>query len=532
MVNQNDHGLSSIGINNTGPIHRNLGTDELVKRSVDRGEGEISKVGALTVQTGKYTGRSPNDRFIVDYPEIHDKINWGKINLPITPEQFTVLHDHIRAHMSKSEELFIFDGMVGADPKHSLKIRVVNELASQSLLTHQLMRRPTEEELQGHMPNFTILVAPGCKADPKKHGVNSEAFIVINYVERIVLIGASLYGGEIKKSIFTVMNFLLPEAGILPMHCSANIGKDGRTALFFGLSGTGKTTLSADSNRKLIGDDEHGWSHDGIFNFEGGCYAKCINLKREHEPQIFDAIKHGAVVENVVMHPTTKEYDFADSSLTENTRAAYPLEHIPDAEISGIGGHPKMIVFLTADAFGVMPPIAKLSYEQAMYHFMSGYTSKLAGTERGITKPKAAFSAFFGEPFMPGKPMVYANLLREYVKRYKTNVFLINTGWSGGPYGVGERMAIKLTRAMVTAALDGALNKVEYQSHPVFNLMMPTECPDVPSEILNPINTWEDKGAYQKQAEMLASLFKENFKKFTEATEEVKNAGPRKSQER
>jgi phosphoenolpyruvate carboxykinase (ATP) len=526
MKNQNDHGLSKTGIKNTGPIHRNLSVDELVKRAIDRKEGEISKVGALTIQTGKYTGRSPNDRFIVDESSVHDKINWGKINIPISEEQFNVLHDHIRKYLSQRDELFIFDGAVGADSKHSLKVRVVNELAAQSLLTHQLLRRPTREELENHEPGFTILVAPGCKADPKKHGVNSEAFIVINYKKRIVLIGTSMYGGEIKKSIFTVMNFLMPESGILPMHCSANIGQDGRTALFFGLSGTGKTTLSADPNRKLIGDDEHGWSDDGIFNFEAGCYAKCINLSREYEPQIFDAIKYGSVVENVVMDPATKELDFADSSITENTRAAYPIEHIPNAELSGLGGHPKTIIFLTADAFGVMPPIAKLRHEQAMYHFMSGYTSKLAGTERGITEPQATFSAFFGEPFMPGMPMVYSNLLRDYVKKYGTNVFLINTGWTGGPYGVGERMAIKLTRAMVTAALEGKLDKVEYQKHPVFNVMIPKECPFVPSEILNPINTWKDKKAYQKQAEELAGLFKKNFKKFIHASDEVRNAGP------
>ncbi len=527
MTNTNDHGLSKIGIKSTGPIHRNLGIDELIKKSVDRGEGEISKVGALTIQTGKYTGRSPNDRFIVDEPSVHDKINWGKINIPISEKQFNVLHDHIRKYLSQRNELFIFDGAVGADPKHSLKVRVINELAAQSLLTHQLLRRPTQEELENHKPGFTILVAPGCKADPKKHGVNSEAFIVINYKKKIVLIGTSMYGGEIKKSIFTVMNFLMPESGVLPMHCSANIGQDGRTALFFGLSGTGKTTLSADPNRKLIGDDEHGWSDDGIFNFEAGCYAKCINLSREHEPQIFDAIKHGAVVENVVIDPATKEFDFADSSITENTRAAYPIEHIPDAELSGLGGHPKTIVFLTADAFGVMPPIAKLRHEQAMYHFMSGYTSKLAGTERGITEPQATFSAFFGEPFMPCMPMVYSNLLRDCVKKYGTNVFLINTGWTGGPYGVGERMAIKLTRAMVTAALEGKLDKVEYQEHPVFNVMIPKECPGVPTDILNPVNTWEDKDAYQKQAKELAGLFKKNFKKFIHASDEVRNAGPR-----
>lgn len=519
--------LKNLGITHTGALHRNLSVDELVRHAVKKGEGEVSKVGALTVKTGKYTGRSPYDRFIVDEPEFHDHINWGSVNVPVTLEQYRKLYDKVARYLSERDDLFVFDGVVGADPRHSLKVRIVNELASQNMLIHQLLRRPMEEELENHEPGFTVLAAPGCHADPKEHGVNSEAFIIINFAEKVVIIGGSSYGGEIKKSLFSVMNFLLPEKGILPMHCSANIGNDGSTALFFGLSGTGKTSLSADQNRKLIGDDEHGWSHDGIFNFEGGCYAKCINLSKEKEPQIFDAIRHGAVVENVVMHPETKEYDYTDSSLTENTRAAYPLEHIPDAELSGIGGHPKTIVFLTADAFGVMPPVAKLNYEQAMYHFMSGYTSKLAGTERGITEPKAVFSAFFGEPFMPGKPMIYSNLLRDYVKKYGTDVFLINTGWSGGPYGTGERIDITLTRAMVTAALDGKLNDVEYKEHSAFNLMMPVSCPDVPSDILNPVSTWDDKEAYDKQAKMLAQLFKDNFKKFKEAPKAVREAGPR-----
>ncbi|MFA5134195.1 MAG: phosphoenolpyruvate carboxykinase (ATP) [Patescibacteria group bacterium] len=519
--------LLQLGITHTGALHRNLGVDELVQRAVDRGEGEISKVGALTIRTGKYTGRSPNDRYIVDEPSVHDKINWNKINIGITDAQYRKLFDHTARYLSERGDLFVFDGVVGADPRHSLKVRVINELASQNLLIHQLLRRPTEEELKDHEPGFTILVAPGCKADPAVQGIRSEAYIVINFKERVVLIGASMYGGEIKKSIFTVMNFLLPERGILPMHCSANVGKDGKTALFFGLSGTGKTSLSADPNRRLIGDDEHGWSYEGIFNFEAGCYAKCINLTHENEPQIFDAIKHGSVVENVVMHPESKELDFSDTSLTENTRAAYPLEHIPGAELSGIGKHPKAIVFLTADAFGVLPPIAKLNYEQAMYHFMSGYTSKLAGTERGITEPQATFSSFFGEPFMPAKPMVYSGLLRQYVKKYGTDVFLINTGWSGGPYGVGQRIKIQLTRAMVTAALDGKLKKVKYLEHPIFNLMMPATCPGVPSDMLNPVSTWADTAAYEAQARKLAGLFKENFRKFKGVPAAVRKAGPR-----
>jgi len=519
--------LDNIGIKTKGKIHRNLGVDPLVKKSVERGEGEISKSGALTVRTGKYTGRSPNDRFIVDEPSIHDKINWGKTNVPISTEDYNTLYKELVEYLSQLPELFVFDGIVGADPKHSLKVRIINELASQNLAIRHLLRKPTPEELVSHYPEFTVLVAPGFKADPKRHHVNSEAFIIINFSQRMVLIGTSQYGGEIKKSLFTVMNFLLPLKDILPMHCSANVGNQGDTALFFGLSGTGKTSLSADPKRRLIGDDEHGWSPEGIFNFEDGCYAKCINLSQEHESQIYNSIKDGAVVENVIMHPETKEYDYSDASLTENTRAAYPVAYIPNAELSGRGNHPKTIIFLTADAFGVMPPIAKLSAEQAMYHFMSGYTSKLAGTERGITEPQAAFSSFFGEPFMPQKPMVYSTLLKKYTSKYGTNVFLINTGWSGGPYGVGERMAIKLTRAMITAALTGALDKVGYNRHPIFNLLMPKDCPDVPRDILDPVNTWDDKEAYQKQAKKLAELFKKNFVKFSDTPEAIKKSGPK-----
>ncbi|MBU1075043.1 phosphoenolpyruvate carboxykinase (ATP) [Patescibacteria group bacterium] len=518
--------LKQLGIKFKGKLHKNISVDKSLKKSLEREEGELNKTGALTVKTGKYTGRSPDDRFIVDDPLVHDKINWGKTNIPISFENYKRLYNHMISHLSKAKELFIFDGFIGADPRHSLPVRVVNEFAYHNLAIGQLLRRPTSEELSSHNPGFTVLVAPNCEADPKEHGVNSKAFILINFKEKIVLIGTSRYTGEIKKSLFTVMNYLLPQKDILPMHCSANIGKDGATALFFGLSGTGKTTLSADPNRKLIGDDEHGWSPEGIFNFEGGCYAKCINLTRENEPQIYDAIKTGAVVENVVMDPKTKEYDFADSSMTENTRVAYPVDFIPNAELSGMGGHPKTIIFLTADAFGVLPPVAKLNHEQAMYHFMSGYTSKLAGTERGIKEPQATFSAFFGEPFMPSKPMIYASLLRKYISKYGANVFLINTGWSGGPYGTGERISIKLTRAMVTAALEGELEKIEYQKHPLFNLDMPKTCPSVPSEILNPINTWEDKSSYEKKARELAKLFKDNFEKFKEAPDEIRSAGP------
>ncbi|PIS42425.1 MAG: phosphoenolpyruvate carboxykinase (ATP) [Candidatus Kerfeldbacteria bacterium CG08_land_8_20_14_0_20_40_16] len=521
-----NHNLKTTNINSKSKVYWNLGVTELTNKAVERGEGEISKVGALTVTTGKYTGRSPQDRFIVDELSVHNQINWGKINIPLAIKDFDKLYRKITKHLSSAEELFVFNGLVGADPKHSLKVTIVNEFASQNLAIRQLLRKPKADQLKNHNPDFTILVAPNCHADPKIHHVNSEVFVVISFEKKVVLIGATKYIGEIKKSIFSIMNYLLPGQGVFPMHCSANMGKKGDTALFFGLSGTGKTSLSADPERKLIGDDEHGWSPDGVFNFEGGCYAKCINLSKEHEPQIYNAIKYGAVAENIILNPKTKEYDFNNSSLTENTRATFPIEFIPDAELTGVGSHPKTIIFLTADAFGVIPPIAKLTYEQAMYHFMSGYTSKLAGTERGIIEPKATFSSFFGEPFMPRKPMVYSNLLKNYIKKYGADVFLINTGWSGGPYVIGQRIPIKLTRIMVKNALNRNLDQVEYKRHPIFNLMMPVSCPDIPSEILDPINTWDDKKKYLKQAKMLSGLFKKNFEKFKEVPDAVRSAGP------
>jgi phosphoenolpyruvate carboxykinase (ATP) len=519
--------LREFNIEAKGEVHRNLDVNTLLKKSVERKEGVISKTGSLTVTTGKYTGRSPNDRFIVDTPDVHDEIAWGKVNMPLSEEYFDKLYEKITKHMSGLDELFVFDGFAGADKKHTLHIRVVNEFSSQNLFIHQLLRRPNKEELESHDPKLTILAAPGCIADPESDGTNSEAFVVINLKKKVVIIGGTSYAGEIKKSIFSVMNYFLPKKGVLPMHCSANMGKDSQTALFFGLSGTGKTTLSADENRILIGDDEHGWSENGIFNFEGGCYAKCIDLSKENEPQIYNAIRDGALVENVVMDPKTLEYDFADNSLTENTRAAYPLEYIPNSEVSGVGGHPKTIIFLTADASGVMPPVAKLDPTQAMYHFMSGYTSKLAGTERGITEPVATFSSFFGEPFMPLKPMVYANLLKQYLEKYNSSVFLINTGWTGGPYGTGERISIKDTRKMVTAALNSDLDSVEYEHHEIFNLDIPKSCPDVESKILKPQNTWESLQAYEKKANELAALFQKNIEKFSDVTDEIKKSGPK-----
>lgn len=515
-----------IGIIAPKAVYRNLSPAILTEKAVERGEGTLSENGALVVLTGKYTGRSPEDRFVVDYPSIHDKIEWGKVNVAISPERYEAIYQKMMAYL-QGREIFIFDGFAGANEKYALPIRVVNELASENMFIHQLLVRPTEAQLASFIPGFTIIAAPGFKCIPEVDGVNSEAAILVNFEKKTVLIAGSQYAGEIKKSVFGVMNFLLPQQGVFPMHCSANIGADGDVALFFGLSGTGKTTLSADPARKLIGDDEHGWSDDGVFNFEGGCYAKCINLSRENEPQIWDAIRFGTLVENVVMDPVTRKLDFNDESITENTRAGYPVEYIPNCVIPGVGGQPKTVVFLTADAFGVLPPISKLDNNQAMYHFVSGYTSKLAGTERGIVSPQTTFSTCFGAPFLPLHASVYAKMLGECINKYKANVYLINTGWSGGPYGVGKRMSIKHTRAMVTAALTGALDKVQFELDPIFNVMVPTSCPDVPAEVLSPKNTWADKDAYEKQAKDLASRFVKNFEKYTDMPAKIVNAGPK-----
>lgn len=417
--------------------------------------------------------------------------------------------------------------MPGADLKYTKRFRIVNEMASQNLFIHQLLIRPTAEQLEDYTPDFTIIAAPGFKCIPELDGTNSEAAIIVSFEKKIVLIAGSQYSGEIKKSVFSVMNYLMPKENVFPMHCSANIGEDNDTALFFGLSGTGKTTLSADPARMLIGDDEHGWSNDGVFNFEGGCYAKCINLSQENEPQIWNAIKFGSLVENVVMDSETREFDFNDASLTENTRVGYPVEYIPNAAIPGVGSQPKTVVFLTADAFGVLPPVAKLDKNMAMYHFVSGYTSKLAGTERGITEPQTTFSTCFGAPFLPLDPSVYAEMLGEKIDQTNANVYLINTGWSGGSYGVGKRMSLKYTRAMVTAALTGELEKAGYDLDPIFNVYIPKTCPNVPAEILNPRNTWADKNEYDAAAKKLAARFVENFKKYTHMPEHIVNAGPK-----
>jgi len=517
--------IKEFGIN-PSKIHRNLSVEKLLEAATQKNEGMITSTGSLSVKTGKYTGRSPDDRFIVFDDLTHDKVHWAKVNKQIPTETFEKLSQKMKKFVD-GKELYIFDGFVGADPENRLPIRVINDHAWQSLFVHQLLIRPSATELESHEPEFTIICINDFEAIPEVDGTSSNAFILINLSKRLVLIGTTNYAGEIKKAIFSVMNFILPSKGVFPMHCSANIGKDGDTSLFFGLSGTGKTSLSADPQRMLIGDDEHGWSDKGIFNFEGGCYAKCINLKEKHEPQIWNAVKNGAVLENVVINKESLKPDFDDGSLTENTRAAYPLDYIPGAVIPSVGGNPKVIIFLTADAMGVLPPLAKLSKNAAMFHFMSGYTSKLAGTEIGVKEPKAVFSKCFGAPFMPRPASVYAEMLGEKISKHNTSVYLINTGWSGGPYGVGERIKIEYSRAMVTAALTGSLDIVKFSHNDIFNLDVPTECPNVPSEVLEPRNMWIDKDAYDLSAKKLAQMFVDNFKKFENISNEIRLAGPK-----
>ncbi|HLE34769.1 MAG TPA: phosphoenolpyruvate carboxykinase (ATP) [Nitrososphaerales archaeon] len=517
--------LEEIGIR-TDKVQRNLSVQSLMDIAVSRKEGVVSSTGALSVVTGKFTGRSPDDRYIVDDDLTHDTVHWGIVNHPYSQENFEKLFGKMKRHL-EGKDIFIFDGFVGADPKFRMSLRVINDHAWQNLFARQLFIRPNASELESFKPEFTVIAANDFKADPKTDGTRTEAFIIINLKRKIVLIGATSYAGEIKKAVFSSMNYYLPERGIFPMHCSANKGKDGDVTLFFGLSGTGKTTLSADSERMLIGDDEHGWSEEGVFNFEGGCYAKCINLSKEHEPQIWGAIKFGAVMENVVLDEKTLMPDFRDDRITENTRVAYPLDYIPGALIPSMGPHPKVIIFLTADAFGVMPPIARLTKEGAMYHFMSGYTSKLAGTERGITKPKETFSKCFAAPFMPRVAAVYAEMLGKKIEKHGTRVYLINTGWSGGPYGVGERIKLPYTRAMVRAAINGSVEKCQFTHDNNFNLDIPTSCPDVPNDILNPRNTWQEKDAYVIAAKRLATLFMENFSKFEDIPNEIREAGPK-----
>lgn len=507
-------------------VHQNLSVPKLIEKILFRNEAKLSSTGAITSTTGKYTGRSPKDRFIVQDEMTENNVDWGSVNQPIDEESFEKLYKKVKNHLKQQEELFSFKGFAGADVNYRLPVEVINEYAWHNLFARQLFITPSEDELMHHKNGFTVLSAPTCKANPEIDGTNSETFIIISFKKKVILIGGTEYAGEIKKSIFSVMNYLLPQQNVLPMHCSSNVGEEGDVALFFGLSGTGKTTLSADPYRQLIGDDEHGWSDNGVFNIEGGCYAKCIHLSAEKEPQIYSAIRYGSVLENVILADDTREPDYDDTSLTENTRAAYPLENIDNAVLPSIGGHPNTIIFLTADASGTLPPISRLTKEQAMYHFLSGYTSKLAGTERGITKPEATFSACFGSPFLPLAPQVYAKMLGEKIAKYNSNVFLVNTGWTGGPYGVGKRINLSYTRAMIHSALEGELNTIETVQDDIFGLHIPLHVPGVPNDVLIPRKTWENKEKYDEKAKEIARQFHDNFRKFPVVHADIKAAGP------
>lgn len=500
--------------------YRNRAPAVLVELALSRGEGELTSRGALAVRTGKRTGRSPRDRYLVADDGFKDEIWWGPVNRPLPPENF---HRLLKKAMdyARLRELFIFDGWAGADARYRLPVRVVCQRAWHALFAHTLFRRPTREELQEFIPGFTVLALPDFHADPVRDGTNSEVCIAISFAERVVLIVGTSYAGEIKKSIFSVMNYLLPRQGLLSMHCSANIGAAGDTALFFGLSGTGKTTLSADPRRRLIGDDEHGWSESGVFNLEGGCYAKTIRLSARSEPQIYNAIRFGSVLENVVVDPVTREVDFDNASITENTRGTYPVEFIDNCELSGLGGHPANIVFLTCDAFGVLPPISRLTHEQAVYHFLSGYTAKVAGTETGVVEPEATFSPCFGGPFLPLHPTRYGTMLQKKLQEHGSQVWLVNTGWSGGPAGKAARIRLDYTRAMLDAALSGRLAEVPFRPDPIFGLMIPEQVPGVPTEILQPRNAWPDPAAYDQAARHLAALFERNMKTFATADAEA-----------
>ena len=515
-------------IDNIKNIYWNLSTPTLYEEALMRGEGQIAQFGPFIVETGPHTGRSPNDKFIVEQSSSRDKISWGKVNRPIAEEYFDRVYNHMLTYI-QGRDVFVQDCYAGADPQHRITVRAITEYAWHSLFTQSLLI-PADKLSPDRSPDFTIIDFPGLHANPELHGTNSEAFILVNFKRNLVLIGGTRYAGEIKKSVFTYLNYLLPSQGVLPMHCSANLGPNGDVALFFGLSGTGKTTLSSAPGRQLIGDDEHGWSDRGVFNFEGGCYAKTINLSKEVEPEIYACThKFGTVLENVILDPVTRQIDLDDDTLTENTRAGYPITHLDYIAPEGVGGHPKNLIMLTCDAFGVMPPVAKLTTEQAMYHFLSGYTAKVAGTEQGLGKgPEATFSHCFGDPFMPLDPAVYANMLGEKINQHQVDCWLVNTGWSGGAYGEGTRMKIAYTRAIVDAVLKGKLADVPTEPDPIFSIHVPTACEGVPSEILKPRNTWKDGAAYEIQARELAKMFAENFEQFTDSTTEaVRAAGPK-----
>ncbi|QOJ15937.1 MAG: phosphoenolpyruvate carboxykinase (ATP) [Planctomycetia bacterium] len=520
-------GLDNIGLAHTGKANWNLSAPALVEAALRREEGVLSDRGALVCRTGPRTGRSPKDKFVVREPSSEKNVWWGDTNVAIDSAKFDALRSRLFEYL-RARDIYVQDLYAGADATSRLRVRIITEYAWHSLFARQLFIRPPAAALADHEPQFTVISAPNFKADPKSDGVNSDAFILLNLGARLVIIGGTQYAGEIKKSIFTVMNYLLPLSGVLSMHCSANVGAAGDTALFFGLSGTGKTTLSADPERGLIGDDEHGWSDRGIFNFEGGCYAKAINLSEQDEPQIYAALRFGSVLENVIIDPLTRAPDYRNNSLTENTRGAYPLHYISNAVEPSVGGHPRNVIFLTCDAFGVLPPISRLSAEQAMYHFLSGYTAKVAGTEAGMgNEPQATFSTCFGAPFLALNPSVYADMLGQRIAAHGSRVWLVNTGWSGGPFGVGKRMKIPHTRAMVKAALAGRLDEVPTTPHPVFGVGVPRSCPDVPDDVLDPRNTWADKGAYDAKARDLANRFTKNFEKFPQASAAIRAAGPK-----
>ena len=530
------HRLDAQGIATNAAVHWNLTTAPLVEKAVERGEGKLTKHGALLVDTGKFTGRSVKDKYIVRDSATEETINWGAINQPMAPEHWANLKADIMAALATQEELYVADLFGGSQAEYRVNVRVINQMAWHNLFIRTLLVRPSTDELPGFVPEYTIVNLPSFKADPARHGCRSDTIIAVNFTEKLILIGSTEYSGEMKKGVFGLLNYLLPAQGVMPMHCSANIGADGKSAIFFGLSGTGKTTLSADASRTLIGDDEHGWSDQAVFNFEGGCYAKMINLSAEGEPEIYATTQmFGTILENVAMDEVTRELDFADASKTENTRGAYPIEFIPNVSERNLGPAPSNVIMLTADAFGVLPPIARLTADQAMYYFLSGYTAKVAGTEIGVTEPEATFSTCFGAAFMPRHPSVYGNLLKERIAKGGVTCWLVNTGWTGGKYGTGSRMPIKATRALLNAALDGSLNNAEFHKDPNFGFDVPVAVAKltevgVDSGILDPRSTWTDKADYDRTAAKLVDLFIANFAEFADHVEEgVRQSGPKVS---
>jgi phosphoenolpyruvate carboxykinase (ATP) len=536
-LNMTEYGLKSpnasvaqLGLKNVAAAYWNLNVAELVEDTILLGDGVLADTGALSIDTGEFKGRSPKDRFIVADEKTNDSVWWGDINIKFSPEKFDLLYDKVCAYLT-GKEVYVRDSYACADPAHRLNVRVVTEFPWQSIFAYNLFLRPTIAEIETFQPEWTILAAPGYFSDPAKDGTRQHNFAILNFTKKVILIGGTGYTGEMKKGIFSVLNYILPhERNVLSMHCSANIGADGDTAIFFGLSGTGKTTLSADPNRKLIGDDEHGWAENSVFNFEGGCYAKCVDLTKEKEPQIFDAIKFGSLLENIEFYEGTATVDYTNISKTENTRVSYPIHHISNAVEPSIGSIPKNIFFLTCDATGVLPPISKLTIGQAMYHFISGYTAKVAGTEVGVTEPQMTFSACFGKAFLPLHPTKYAELLGKKIHQNNVNVWLVNTGWVGGSYGVGERIKLRYTRALITAALNGTLDTVSFEAHPIFGVSYPTTCPEVPSELLNPRNSWSNKELYDQKANHLAEAFVKNFAQYaSDANDEILSAAPKVS---